>query len=70
MHKGAEQIAVTKAQVEEFKAKGYELGAKEDWSEGVLMCYKGEDVIVEPGAVDKYVKQGADRGACDQKKKK
>ncbi len=67
MHKGDELIAVRKVEVNEYTAKGYELGPKQDWREGVVMCAKGHTVIVARAAVEKYKKEGAELGPCKKK---
>ncbi|MBM3859912.1 MAG: hypothetical protein FJ395_09715 [Verrucomicrobia bacterium] len=64
MHKGDEQVAVRKSQVDEYKAKGYQPGPKEGWTEGVVMCFKNRVVVVDVKAVDKYKNQGAEAGPC------
>jgi hypothetical protein len=64
MHKGKEHIAVTKAQIDEYKTKGYELGPRNGWTEGVVMCHKNQLVVVAKNAVEKYKKQGAELGPC------
>lgn len=64
MHKGNEQIAVSKSQVDEYKSKGYELGPRNGWVSGAVMCFKNRLVVVDANAVDKYSKQGAEAGPC------
>jgi len=64
MHKGKEQVAVLKSQVGEYRSKGYELGPRQDWTEGRVMCLKNRLVVVDNKAVDKYTKQGAEAGPC------
>lgn len=67
MHKGNDQIAVLKSQVSEYTAKGYEVGARTRWQEGVVMCVKNQTVVVEHGSVEKYKKEGGTLGACPKK---
>jgi|YelNatPaOPRAMG01_1025707.scaffolds.fasta_scaffold45186_3 hypothetical protein len=67
MHKGNEQIAVLKAQVAEYTSKGYELGPRPHWNEGVVMCVKNQTAVVARDAVEKYKKEGATLGPCPKK---
>jgi hypothetical protein len=64
LHKGNDQIAVLKSQVDECKSKGYELAARDGWVSGVVMCFKNRLVIVDSNAVAKYKKEGAEPGPC------
>jgi len=64
MHKGNDQIAVPKAQVDQFTAQGYQLGPKDGWIAGTVMCFKSQLVVVDVKALEKYKKEGADLGPC------
>lgn len=67
MHRGEEQIAVYKAQIAEYEAKGYVQGPRENWTETVLMCFEQKSALVDRAAVEKYKQQGAVLGACPKK---